>query len=236
MTARAVPARFDAGTAQRRRLIAIVHVAKKQLGLNDDDYRAVLLRVGGATSAADLGDRQLADVVAEFERKGFSSKARAAGKPRPADHLVALKARAMWISLYQLGEIDNPSEQALEAFACRQLRVARFQWADQGKGYKLIEALKAMAERAGWSQQLDGVAVAAKVIVLKRRLVEALVGRMWRAGLVPLDWDVERAAWELGGIADGRMLLSATLTELDTIAATFAAKLRAFRQATGDGR
>lgn len=233
MTARAVPARFDAADAKRRRLIAVVHVAKKQLGLNDDDYRAVLLRVGGRRSAAELTDRQLADVVAEFERKGFTSKARAPGKPRPADHPVALKARALWISLHQLGEIDNPSDAALEAFACRQLGVVRFQWADQGKGYKLIEALKAMAERAGWSQRLDGVPVAGKVIVLKRRLVEALIGKLWQAGVVPHDWDVERAAWELGGIADGRFLLSASLDELDTIARTFAAKLHVYRAAAG---
>ena len=58
----------------------------------------------------------------------------------------------MWISLYNLGAVRNPSEEALEAFATRQLRVERLQWANQSHCYKLIEALKAMAERAGWHQ------------------------------------------------------------------------------------
>ena len=231
---RAAPASFDSGSQNRRSMIAKVHIAKAQLGLNDDDYRAVLLRVGGALSAADLSDAKLADVIAEFSRKGFTAKARKPGKPRPADHPVALKARAMWISLHQLGEIDNPSEAALEAFACRQLGVDRFQWADQARGYKLIEALKAMAQRAGWDQRLDGVPVAAKVLVLKRRLVEALMGRMWKVGLAPPDWNVERAAWVFGGIEDGRPLLSADVQQLDLIARTFAAKLQQFRTAGGD--
>lgn len=233
MTAPARKARFDGTTQNRRALIAKVHVAKKQLGLNDDDYRAVLLRIGGATSAADLSDTKLADVISEFSRKGFTTKARPVGTPRPADHPVALKARALWISLHQLGAIDNPSEPALEAFACRQLGVPKLQWANQAHGYKLIEALKAMAERAGWSQKLDGVAPDAKLLILKRRLVEALMGQMWSAGLAPLNWTTEDAAWEFGGIEHERPLMFSDVQELDLIARTFATKLAAFRAAGG---
>jgi phage gp16-like protein len=226
-----------APTSQNRRvLIAKVHVAKKALGLNDDDYRAVLVRVTGYTSSAMMNDAQLVAVVEEFARKGFDAKARPIGRSKPADHPVALKARALWISLHQLGEIDDPSEAALEAFARRQLKVERLQWADQGQGYKLIEALKSMAERAGWSQRLDGVTVGAKLLVLKRRLVEALMRRVRQADLAPASWTVERAAWEFGGIEEGRPLMFASVEELDLIARTFAAKLHEFRRATGGVR
>jgi phage gp16-like protein len=226
MIAASRPATFDAASQRRRQLIAKIHVAKKQLGLTDDDYRAVLIRVGGRESSAQMSDAQLADVVQEFARKGFTAKARV-GKPRPADHPVARKARAMWISLHQLGAVDNASEAALEAFACRQLQVAKLQWADQALGYKLIEALKAMADRAGWPQDLAGVTPAMKVVVLKRRLVEALLGKLWDGGLAPPTWDVNRAAYEFGGVETN--LMFASVEQLDVVARAFATKLRVAR-------
>jgi len=44
-------------------------------------------------------------------------------------------------------------------------------------GYAVIEALKAMAERAGWSQDLSGVPAARHVAVLKNRLAQAIAAR-----------------------------------------------------------
>lgn len=84
----------------------------------------------------------------------------------------------MWISLHQLGVVRNAEETALEAFAARQLHVERLQWADQGQVYKLIEALKAMAERAGWSQDMAGVPAERHVERLKRNLLWAMQRRL----------------------------------------------------------
>jgi phage gp16-like protein len=44
---------FDAGSQERRVLIAKIHVAKKEMALLDDDYRAMLIRVTGRASSAD---------------------------------------------------------------------------------------------------------------------------------------------------------------------------------------
>lgn len=218
-----VPAKF-AANPHRRAMLAKIHIAKKDLQLSQDDYEAVLLRVAGVASAAECNDRQLDEVLKDFERRGFSSKARSSG-PKPADHPVALKARAMWISLYHLGAIHNSSDTALEAFARRQLQVERLQWANQAQGYKLIEALKAIAERHGWSQSLEDVRPVAAPVVLKRRLVEALLGKLWEAGLVPATWDVSRAARELAGL-DLESLLFASASELEGVAKAFGATLR----------
>ncbi|MGZ8362461.1 MAG: gp16 family protein [Caulobacteraceae bacterium] len=172
-------ARYDAGQAQRRLMIAKVKIAQKDLGLDDGDYRAVLQRLTGKTSAADCSQQQLGVVLDHFKAQGWAPRKagghshRQAGKTpfrRPADHPFAKKARAMWISLAQLGVVRDASEHALEAFARRQLKVERMQWADQGLGYKLIEALKAIAERHGWSQDLAGVPPGGQVRVLKERL------------------------------------------------------------------
>lgn len=166
--------RFSANPA-RRAMLAKVHLAAKELGMPRDDYEALLERVTGRRSAGGLSQQQLADVLAEFGRLGWV--ARGAQPPpgsraRPADHPAARKARAMWISLYHLGAVRKASEQALEAFARRQLGVERLQWADQSQTYRLTEALKAMAERAGWAQGNLPPGLEARTLVC--RLIERL--------------------------------------------------------------
>ncbi|MES2753135.1 MAG: regulatory protein GemA [Pseudomonadota bacterium] len=224
MTARAKPAQFDAASQHRRALLAKVHVAKKQLQLADDDYRAVIYRVTGNISAGACTEKQLAAVVEAFARQGFDAKARPAG-PRPADHPAARKARALWISLYQLGAIENPSEQALEAFARRQLKVDRLQWADQALSYRLIEALKAIAARHGWNIDLAGVRPEAGPLVLKRRLVDAILVKLQNARLVPAAWGGRRTAFDLVGMTIASVL-GATAEELEVLAKALGQKLR----------
>lgn len=182
-------------SAQRRTLLAQVHVARKQIGMDEDDYRALLSRITGHGSAKDCDDRQLGAVIAEFERLGF----RPSHAPRrsPAGSPTARKARAMWISLYQLGAIADASEAALEAFARRQLHVDRLQWADERQGFRLIEALKAMANRYGWDQRISARPPANESIrILKDRLVGAQLSRLAAHGVTitgPLTED--RAEW-----------------------------------------
>lgn len=225
-SAQAVPAQFDASQQHRRSMLAKVHIAKKTLGLCDDDYVAVLIRETGRSSAGDCTQAELATVLRAFEARGFSAKARAPGKssggPRPADHPSARKARALWISLGLLGAIADPSERALETFARRQLGCDRLQWANQALTYKLVEALKAIAERHGWSQSVEGIRPAAIGTVLKRRLCEALLAKLVEAELVP-DWTAERAAFELAGI-ELRWLFADDET-LDLVARSFGAVL-----------
>lgn len=176
----------------RRANVVKVQIAKRDLGMDDGAYRAMLLRLTGETSSTACDDQQLGVVLDELKAKGWKPKVVQGGKaatparPRraaPADHPAAKKARALWLSLWNLGEVRDSSETALEAFACRQLGVERLQWADQALTYKLIEALKAMAERAGWPQGLSRQVVPAdlEVKTLKVRLVRAQTLRLGHA-------------------------------------------------------
>lgn len=220
-------ARFDRSSQHRRSMIAKVHIAKQQLGLADDDYRAVLLRVAGRTSAAECTEAELAKVLAEFAAKGFTTVAKSPSA-RPADHPTARKARALWISLHQLGAIDKPDEAALEAFARRQLKVERLQWAKQAQAYKLVEALKSIAERHGWSQSTEGVSASAMPLVLQRRLVEAIAAALRAAGVVPAGWSMQRIAFDLAGIELSSVF--GELEELRRLAGALGAKLREVRR------
>lgn len=215
------PARLSVD-ARRRLLIGKVHVAKKELGLDETLYRDLLFRITGYSSAADCSDEQLIELIDEFKRQGWQAKPKQqvsrAGSKR-ADHKTARKARALWISLGHLGAVENPSEQALEAFAKRQLGCDRMQWADQTMMFKLIEALKAMALREGWDAAGD-------VGTIKLRLLTAILAKLKEKEYAPASWTVQQAAERIANFNSSRAPNFWDLGDLDMVAAAFGRLLR----------
>lgn len=220
----AAPASFDRSSSHRRSMLAKIHLAKKQLVLAEDDYRQIMLDETGRRSAGDCTEAELERALKRFQSLGFKPLPRS-GAPRPAQHPVARKARALWISLYHLGAVRSPDEKALEAFARRQLGCERLVWAKQSDGYKLIEALKAMAAKHGWPQT-DVNGNAWTVMKLKERLCEAILAKLAAAGEVPADWNLDIAAFRLCGIEPGANG-PITAEGYDRIAHALGKKLRA---------
>ncbi len=71
----------------RRSLLAKVHIAKKDLGLDDAAYRAVLAR-HGVESSKDLDVKGMEKLLTHFERLGWVSTPKQA-KPRiNAEHIA----------------------------------------------------------------------------------------------------------------------------------------------------
>jgi hypothetical protein len=134
-----------------------VHVAKRELRLDDAGYRTILQTQGGAQSSAEMNVGQLQQVVAYMKRSGFKvtvkdSKAvsgpRAAGTGRRilAGDAESRKARAMWLTLHAIGQVRDPSESALLAYTKRQCKVDRLEWVRDV--LPLIESLKAWLLRS----------------------------------------------------------------------------------------
>jgi phage gp16-like protein len=135
----------------RRRLIAQVHLGKRDLALSEEDYRAILVRIGKRQSCADLGDGALARVLQEFERLGWrqdGGKRKESRRPRATDP-QAQKIRAMWLSLYHLTEVRDPSEEALAAYAERMCGVAALQWLTPRHADEVIKGLRGWMKRVG---------------------------------------------------------------------------------------
>ncbi len=221
-------AQFDAASQHRRSMIAKIKIAVKELGLCDDDYRAILLRVTGKTSCTQLSDDQLVKVLDEFKAKGFQPQPRKA-PPKAANHPAAMKARALWISLYHLNAISNPSEKALEAFAKRQLKCERLQWADQGQMYKLVEALKAIGTRSGWNQSTTNATDGSHALkILKMQLCEAILMKLKANDYAPQSWNLAGAAVQICGLAVARKSgpMGWGLGDLDVVARSFGDLLR----------
>lgn len=131
-------------TPARRALNAAVHAAAKAKGLDGDAYRDMLEVQTGKRSAKDCTDAQLRQVL-DHLNGGTRNPAPANAAQSPHAKL----ARALWISLHNLGEVDDPRESALRQFVERQHGVADLRFVRADRATPIIEALKDWCARAG---------------------------------------------------------------------------------------
>ena len=143
-------------TPNRQRLIRLIHVAKRDLSMDDDTYRAILLRIGKKASSADLTIPELEKVLEHLKRSGFKVRSKSKSAPKPeqakpsrplAQDLESKKIRALWLFLHELGAVKNPSEEALAAYVKRIAGVDALQWISGEQAETLIETLKKWAMR-----------------------------------------------------------------------------------------
>lgn len=192
------PAQFDRATQHRRVMLAKINIGRQQIGMVEDDYRQVLFEETGKTSLKECSDAQLDAMVGRLKQLGFKPIPKGGGRGA-AQHPMARKARALWISLHHLGAVKNPSEEALEAFAKRQIGCEKLVWARQSDAYRLIEALKAMATRHGWRQTDPTNGRKLTPLQLQVHLCEVILAKLRKAGVADPDWTLNQAAFRLCG-------------------------------------
>lgn len=153
---------------RRSSALAKIHLAKRDLGLDDATYRGLLERVTGKRSSGALTERQLGEVLDELKRLGFKpvrpapkaatfadrvlEETRAAMQREASEDLRLGKIRALWRSLYALGEIDDPSDHAIAAYARRITSIEALPWLDGEATDKVIRSLRMWCERVGFVQ------------------------------------------------------------------------------------
>jgi phage gp16-like protein len=136
----------------RRKLIMAVRAASRRLGLEDDDRKAIQLEVTGKASMSDMNGAEIGAVLDRLNRDrpgGFTDRAHFSNRPHVG------KIRALWWTLYWIGEVDEPNDAALDSFVKRQTGLASLRFLDHSRSSSVIEALKAMAARKGvaWPSQ-----------------------------------------------------------------------------------
>ncbi len=134
----------------RKRLYALLAVARRELGMEEEDYRALLRRLGaqernGRPSAATMSLGQLRAVLAEMERMGFRRRG-----PDRAQFWRAPRIRkitALWCALADAGVVRDRSEAAMQRWCARLTGTARLEWAGTEGLNACIEGLKRWAWR-----------------------------------------------------------------------------------------
>jgi phage gp16-like protein len=125
----------------------MLHVARQQLGLDDDAYRDVLRRAAGVTSSRALDNHALDSVLAELERLGWRGPAgrKSFGEFRPgfASNAQAHAIRQLWLEFTG----GTGTERGLEHWLERQFKVSALRFATHQVAAKAITALKEMNRR-----------------------------------------------------------------------------------------
>lgn len=132
--------------------IAVINVAKSQLGMDEEAYRALLARVTGLQSLRAMSERQRVAVVEELKRMGF--RVTANGKKLPASPKPYIRLiHALWKSCQRLGVLEDGSRGGLRTFCRNTLFPGNDVVAvdpdtlDYAQASKIIDALKAMEKR-----------------------------------------------------------------------------------------
>ncbi|MND24097.1 hypothetical protein D3C80_145120 [compost metagenome] len=137
-----------------KRLLKLVQVGRRELSLDEEDYRALLESVTGARSAKGLKAAQLEAVVTAMKGLGFKVKGGASGRRSPPSSAKVQapevrKVRAIWITMYNDGFVRDGSDDALGSYIKRMTAnsnggagINRAEWLTSAQAERVLEALK----------------------------------------------------------------------------------------------
>jgi len=122
-----------------RRELAKIHIAKRELGIDESTYRSILWERYGRESSTELTDRQAADLVELFRQKGW----------RPASFAQRGLIYALWRQLEARGAIVHPGEKSLATFVEHATGKENMRRLTVREASRVIEMLKNWLERNG---------------------------------------------------------------------------------------
>lgn len=140
----------------RKSAIAQIHIARKDLGLDEDTYRQMIATVtrGKARSCRDCSLGDLYSLLAHLKQRGWKNNRRKYSPPARGKVIDVM--RAVWIQMYQDGIVGDGSEAALSAWVERQtskmnggMGVAELEWLerDPKMAARVLESLKKWYKR-----------------------------------------------------------------------------------------
>jgi phage gp16-like protein len=146
-------------TDPRTYQLKLIHMAKRDLAMSDEDYRAVVRRIsGGRTDSSgqmtDPERRRLLHhfrVTCQWSPKQQHRRRYSPASSHKARHqkTQADKIRAIWISLGKAGVVRQPTEAALGKLCFRLTKKHSPDWLRHDEAVTVITALETWARREG---------------------------------------------------------------------------------------
>ncbi len=121
-------------------MLAKIHIARKDLALDEEAYRGLLRRVAGVASSRDLSDRQADAVITELKRLGWKPKA---STRAPAQRADLRKLYALWGAMHA-GPLDR---EELRRWVATRFKVSAPEFLKPEQAREAIEQLKAWQKR-----------------------------------------------------------------------------------------
>ncbi len=134
-------------TSERTRLIRLIHVGKKQLGLDRDVYEALLEGAAGKSSSAAMTVSELSRVLDAMKRAGFSPRPRVSQTAVPG--FITPRQYHYITGLWSLAS-RTKDERSLRRLTKRITGVDDLRFVPKKKAAALILALRDIAAKAGY--------------------------------------------------------------------------------------
>lgn len=135
---------------KKLKLIQLIHVGKKQLGLDDDLYREVLESCTGKTSSKEMNLAQLESVLDRMRQLGFQVESKdKSGVKNLADDAQSKLIRHLWLQLHEAGQVRNSDEKALAKFIENKVGVSALQFLSTKNADMIITHLRQWCKRCG---------------------------------------------------------------------------------------
>lgn len=143
MNARVPVAERHPGGLDRNRDLKLIHIARKQLNMAEDAYRAIVLGISNqrTSSSADLSGPERARLLQHLKACGFTPKP-ARPSVKLADDIHSRKVRSLWLQLADANKVTDRRESALVAYVKNKVGVDRLEWMSTAQFNVVVESLK----------------------------------------------------------------------------------------------
>lgn len=142
----------------RRSQLAQIHIAKKQMGMDDVSYRAFLKNNTGLESSGDLDMHGRFKLLKAFENAGWKPKKKrkpTASEKTYYDNKQSRYMIALWNDLFKQNKVNTNSNESFETWVANQIKEANQQLPvrispdklDASERNRLIERLKVWVNR-----------------------------------------------------------------------------------------
>lgn len=129
---------------EKRTLIAKIHIAKKDLAMDDETYRDVLVRVTGKNSCKKMTLNELKMVIKDLKRLGFTVKQTAEHGRKPT---TTPDREAMLSKIGAMLADTGLHWHYAHGMAKKMFGVDMVHWLDAEKMYKVVQALAVYQKR-----------------------------------------------------------------------------------------
>lgn len=121
--------------------ITLIHIAKSQLRMVDDVYRAMLFNITGKESSKDISDREAVKVLDHFKSLGWEQKGKG-GAWAPSEDKQIRMIFYLWGQLHKAGKIKEPSKLGLRHYVKRMTGSDVLEWLKKDRKREVIEDMK----------------------------------------------------------------------------------------------
>lgn len=129
--------------------LAKIHLAKKQLNMSDEDYRAMLWTQGRVYSSKDLDHVGRASVLDYLKAIGFKAASALGSKPRSRPTPSPDKVRLVRRIRAQLISLDRKPDTYADGISKQMFGVDFYEWCNHEQLHAITAALAVQQRREG---------------------------------------------------------------------------------------